>query len=871
MRDLIWVRTHGVEQGPGIIVVIEHPLRVGDAERLAALARYDLPDSMEQEDFCDAARLAACLCGVPIGYIVFLDRDQQRVVGSVGLTTLELPADDAFITPPEPGPCCWEIPDTRLSPCAESPLVTGEPGLVFYGAATLDTADGHYIGLVCVGDTKPGKLTDQQREGLQIVARQIMRHLDVEWATDASFEALSDKTEALRVRGDHFQLLNAIGEATRELSRPEAIMETSARLLGQHLRASRCAYAEVAADQNEFVILHDYTDGCVSTVGKYSLEVFGARATAEMRNNRVLVVRDVDVEFGGDPGSEMFNAIGIKAIVCCPLVKEDGLRAMMAVHQTRPRHWTENEIFLVQEVVERCWATIERARAETAVTQTQKQFHDLFEFAPDAIIMADSEGTIVLLNKQAEKLFGYHRSELLHQPVEVLLPMESRHAHVGLREEFYPNAVPRKMGGGQSNLKGLKKDGTSFPVDISLSPLRINGNTWVAAAVRDVTEREQIHEHTLRAQRLESIGTLAGGVAHDLNNALAPILMATEVLREERPEDVELVDVIENGAKRGAAMVRQLLTFAKGLDGERAVIKPYRLLQEMERIIIGTFPKSIRLQPQFTEDLHPILGDTTQLHQVLLNLCVNARDAMSMGGVLTLSAENVDVDEAYASSIPDATIGPHVLIRVTDTGQGIAPEVMARMFEPFYSTKEPDKGTGLGLSTVLGIVKSHGGFMEVSSRPDRGATFSVFLRVAQGETEAASADAPGSNGYRGNGELILVVDDEFAVRDTASRLLRAMNFDVIDAEDGTQALVRAAENRDRIRVVLTDIHMPNVDGIMLAQALRQMLPDIGIIVMSGRLEDREAAELRRLGIQSLLNKPFSRKKLAEALRGVLKD
>ncbi len=847
----------------------ERPFTTSESERLGALARYRLPDGGEQEDFCDAAKLAAFLCGMPIAYVAFLDSNRQRIVGSVGLTTLELPRDTAFITPPEPGSSCWEIENTASAPYANSPLVTGEPRLGFYAAAALSTADGHLIGLLCVGDRTPGKLTSQQREGLETIARQIMRHLDVEWATDASFEALSDQTEALRERGDHFQLLNAIGEATRELSRPEAIMETSARLLGEHLGASRCAYAEVQSDHDTFSILHDYTDGCASTVGTYSLEVFGPRATAEMRNNRVLVVRDVDTELQDDPGVAMFNTIGIKAIICCPLVKADGLRAMMAVHQCTPRNWTENEIFLVQETVERCWATIERARAESTVTQTQKQFHDLFEFAPDAIIMANSEGSIVLLNQQAERLFGYERAELLQQPIEILLPMESRSAHVGLRKAFYRDAVPRTMGGGRSNLKGLKKDGTSFPVDISLSPLKINGNTWVAAAVRDVTEREQTQEHTLRAQRLESIGTLAGGVAHDLNNALAPILMATEVLREERPDDLELIESIESGAKRGAAMVRQLLTFAKGVEGERMVIKPYRLLQEMERIIKGTFPKSIRLQPQFTSDLQPIMGDSTQLHQVLLNLCVNARDAMPNGGVLTLYAENVNVDEAYASSIPDASIGPHVMIRVTDTGTGIEPEVMERIFEPFYSTKGPDRGTGLGLSTVLGIVKSHGGFMEAYSRPDRGASFSVFLQSARGESEEAHAEEPTISGYRGNGELILIVDDEFSVRDTASRLLRAMNFDVIDAEDGTQALIRAAENRDRIRVVLTDIHMPHVDGITLSQALRQMLPEVGIVVMSGRLEDREASELRRIGIRGILNKPFTRTKLVEALQAAL--
>jgi PAS domain S-box-containing protein len=387
----------------------------------------------------------------------------------------------------------------------------------------------------------------------------------------------------------------------------------------------------------------------------------------------------------------------------------------------------------------------------------------------------------------------------------------------------------------------------------------------------DITNRKEAQRQLLRAQRLESIGTLASGVAHDLNNALAPILMSIELLRMQHPESAEILDTMEASARRGAGMVRQVLTFAKGAEGERLLVQPRHLLAEMEKIVRGTFPKNIEFRTAFGKALSPILGDTTQLHQVLLNLCVNARDAMPGGGTLTLEAENVEIDATHASGVADAKPGNYVVWRVKDTGTGIPPEILERIFEPFFSTKGPDKGTGLGLSTVIGIVKSHGGFLQVNSIPGQGSTFSIYLPADPAGTGDTSLTTKAETAFRGKGETILVVDDEANMRDVSRSVLAALNFKVLTASDGTAALIQVAENRGELRVVITDLHMPHMDGLTFVRVLKHMLPEAGIIVTSGRFEEREVNEFKTLGVKALLDKPFNQQKLVETLKSVFTD
>jgi CheY-like chemotaxis protein len=285
-------------------------------------------------------------------------------------------------------------------------------------------------------------------------------------------------------------------------------------------------------------------------------------------------------------------------------------------------------------------------------------------------------------------------------------------------------------------------------------------------------------------------------------------------------------------------------------------------------LMTGSFPKNIRLVVKCAPELPTVLGDATQLHQILLNLCVNARDAMPDGGTLTLEAQHAEVDAAFASSVPDARPGQYLALRVQDTGTGIPQEIIDRIFDPFFTTKSPDKGTGLGLSTVLGIVKSHGGFLQVASQPGQGSTFTAYLPAADAGSDTERA-AKAAVEFRGVGETILFVDDEAGVREVACAVLQRLNFKPLTATDGVNGLMLAAQHKAELRAIVTDLHMPHMDGLAFVRVLRQMLPDIPIVLASGRLDDAAAGGFKALGVTSRLDKPFTENQLAEALKNVL--
>ena len=391
--------------------------------------------------------------------------------------------------------------------------------------------------------------------------------------------------------------------------------------------------------------------------------------------------------------------------------------------------------------------------------------------------------------------------------------------------------------------------------------------TRYGGIIQDITSRKQTELHTLRTQRLESIGTLAGGLAHDLNNALSPIMMIVDLLRRKNPESLELLDTIYSSAKRGADMVKQLLTFAKGVEGERLLIQPKHLLKEVLKIIKSTFPKSIEVHTNIGKDLWTIQGDATQLHQVLLNLCVNARDAMPMGGTLTLEAENAVIDSTFVSTMHDSKAGQYVVCRVIDSGTGMDHAVLDRIFEPYFTTKALNLGTGLGLSTSLGIIQSHGGFVQVYSVTEQGSTFSVYLPVHE-IIQVASAPVVEESDFQGNGELILIVEDEAEIRSVLCEVLSELNFRSVSANDGADALAQVADHKKELRLVITDVHMPNMEGSAFVKVLRRMMADVPIIVMSGHLEERAINEFNNLGVMAFLNKPFSQDDLVKILRRV---
>jgi nitrogen-specific signal transduction histidine kinase/ActR/RegA family two-component response regulator len=391
------------------------------------------------------------------------------------------------------------------------------------------------------------------------------------------------------------------------------------------------------------------------------------------------------------------------------------------------------------------------------------------------------------------------------------------------------------------------------------------------AIKQDITERKNLELQIARTQRLESVGMLASGIAHDLNNIFAPIPLSLELLKLKYPDSDarRMLELIEGAGLRGAGIVRQVLTFARGMDGERMGVEPKYLVKELAQMLRETLPRNIAIEVEVVPVLPPVEADATQLHQVLLNLAVNARDAMPGGGRLTLGAQAVLVDEARAAANPPLKPGPCVALTVTDTGTGIAPEVLEHMFEPFYTTKPRDKGTGLGLSTVYGIVRSHGGSIEVTSQLGVGTAFTVLL-PALGQAAADAPETPAGHArLAGAGRRVLVVDDEDSIRLVTARALEHHGFVVETAGDGLEALEKFRANPFGFAALITDLMMPQMGGRELVEQVRRLAPNLPVLVSSGLAEtETDQADSPAHPPQvphTLLRKPYTEDELLRAL------
>jgi PAS domain S-box-containing protein len=506
----------------------------------------------------------------------------------------------------------------------------------------------------------------------------------------------------------------------------------------------------------------------------------------------------------------------------------------------------------------------EIARAGEARIQEQARLLDL---AQDAIMVRDMEDRVEYWNQGAENLYGWTAAEAAGRPAASIIWKNDPAGAASRRTAALEN------GSWAGECRHSCKDGGHVTVRSRWTLVRDDAGAPKSFLIinTDITEQKRIEEQFMRAQRLESIGTLASGVAHDLNNILAPILMGSAVLRrsEMPPADEMILSTIETCAQRGADIVKQVLTFARGAEGAQLLLQPAHLINDMAKIAGGTFPKSITVRTNHLDSLWPIEGDPTQLHQILLNLCVNARDAMPAGGNLTLSAANFAVDEHYASMTPGAKAGTYVLFEVKDTGMGIAREIIDQIFDPFFTTKGLGLGTGLGLSTVIGIVKGHGGFLTVESEIGRGTSFNVYLPAKTDAFSAVKESEPVTL-PRANGELLLVVDDEQLILKVARELLERHGYSVETALDAPEALAIFAARQEEIQLVLTDLAMPLMDGIALIRTLQKMKPGVRIIASTGKGSlERGLHELPGLNVQACLTKPYNKEMLLSTLRSAL--
>jgi len=478
----------------------------------------------------------------------------------------------------------------------------------------------------------------------------------------------------------------------------------------------------------------------------------------------------------------------------------------------------------------------------------------LIDKAHDAILVQDLAGKIIYANPSAEKLYGWKFSEIKPESAaEMFSPAAAEAAKA--RE------LALKDGEWDGELQLQTRTGQVISVDSRWTLIRDEAGrpSGLLLINSDITEKKNLEQQFLRTQRMNTIGTLAGGMAHDLNNALSPVLLGAQLLRRKSSDegDRKLLTMIETSAVRGADMVRQVLLFARGRGGELERLELGPLVKELEKMVRETFPKNINVETFVPRDLWPVQGNLTQLHQVLLNLCVNARDAMPDGGKLSLVADNVELTEAEAREIPDGQPGKFISLAVTDTGTGMPPEVKAKIFEPFFTTKGEGKGTGIGLATVVRILKSHGGFLRVESEAGQGTTFEVFIPCAP-EFSLASEAKPEDTLPRGNGELVLVADDEQALCELVAAELQEFNYRVLTAANGVEALALFKQHATEVRLLITDNSMPVMSGPQAITEIRKLKPGLPVIIASG--EGRSNLE----GV-SELEKPFA---LAELLNAV---
>ena len=608
-------------------------------------------------------------------------------------------------------------------------------------------------------------------------------------------------------------------------------------------------------DQVNDAILAKTLDGRITAWNSAAERMFGYSAAE-------IIGRSTNVLFPSDRVKEADEAVaranqGERSPLETICLRKDGRQLEVSIAVT-PLRSKSGQIIGASKIL----------RDVTEYNRVKHQIEEqkaLLDKTQDAIVIFEPEGRILYWNKGAERIYGWTADEAVGRFVGEFI-------HSDLHKFRDVNKLVMDTGEWSGEMHHLNRERHELIVESRWWPVRDKDGRAKSILVinTDVTEKRRIEVQFMRAQRMESLGILAGGIAHDLNNILTPIMLSIDVLKSMTPDahQKSILETIELSARRGSDIVQQVLSFARGMEGQRIVIQPKYLLKDIEHIVNDTFPKDIRLELALPHETWSILGDPTQVQQILLNLCVNARDAMPNGGTLTVKTENCLADEHYVAMNRQARLGTYVAISVTDVGVGISPDIIDSIFEPFFTTKEVGKGTGLGLSSVKAIVKNHGGFINVYSEIGRGTTFKVYLPA-----QAAAGEAPVERNAddplpRGAGETILVVDDETSILSITSETLQAFGYNVVTASNGAEAVALYAQQKETISAILTDLSMPVMDGRATIYALLKINPKAKIIAMSGMDESESVAKASVAGIKHFISKPYTAATLLKTLRAL---
>ncbi|MEW6365215.1 MAG: PAS domain S-box protein [Acidobacteriota bacterium] len=509
----------------------------------------------------------------------------------------------------------------------------------------------------------------------------------------------------------------------------------------------------------------------------------------------------------------------------------------------------------------------ERKRAETELRESEERYRTLVELSPDAIVV-HAEGKVVFVNSACMKMFGVRSpDEAVGKPVIGFVHPDYRELVLGRMRQMI---VERKKVP-VAEEKFLRLDGTPFDVEVAAEPLTLHGRPAVQLVIRDVTSRKQLEEQLRQSQKMEAVGRLAGGVAHDFNNLLTAITGYSDLLLmrvSHNDPGRRYAEEIKRAGERASSLTRQLLAYSRKQVLQMRDIDLNSVVADMDKMLRRLIGEDIELETILEPALGLAKADPGQIEQVILNLAINARDAMPDGGTLRIETANARLDEAYARDHPGVQAGPHVMLSIADTGCGMDPEVQAHLFEPFFTTKEPGKGTGLGLCTVYGIIKQSGGTIQVMSTPAQGSTFKIYLPRLAAVGDGAAAAGP-SSGAAGGTETILLVEDETAVRSMTSEVLEMNGYRVLEAAAGAEALAICEKHPGPIHLVIADVVLPQVGGPELARRLRSLRPEMGVLYVSGYAEDMGVAQAAVESNSAFLQKPFTPAVLAVKVREIL--
>jgi PAS domain S-box-containing protein len=509
----------------------------------------------------------------------------------------------------------------------------------------------------------------------------------------------------------------------------------------------------------------------------------------------------------------------------------------------------------------------------SARKRAEERFRVAVESSPSGMIMIDASGTVVLVNREIERMFGYTRVELLGQAIEKLVPARFREGHSDWSGMLFRE--PRATGVGR-DLHGLRKDGSEIPVEIGLNPIETDEGLFVLGSIVDISarrlaeqERQVLEEQLRQAQKMEAVGTLAGGIAHDFNNLLGAIVGYAELVSDSVTDEQVQGDLraLLKAADRGRQLVDHILAFSRRQEVVRRPVALGQVAEEVTKLLRATLPASLDIRLQVYPELPRVLADATSIHQILMNLSTNAAHAMPTGGTITIQLEPFYVRDSMARSRSDLHEGPYALLKVSDTGKGMDRITKSRVFEPFFTTKAPGAGTGLGLAVVHGIMRDHEGGVDIESEPGQGTTVRCFFPGLT--TEADDRPEIPRIAQRGKGERILFVEDEPALAQVGARRLLRLGYQVATETDSSRALEMVRAKPDDFDLLITDYSMPRLNGIQLGQGLRDIAPGMAIILITGNVEGLSAAEIASAGVGLVLHKPATTQQLGEGIQAVL--